>query len=123
MNMNSTIGSALMLGLLLAPVAHAEPPARVQIEVNFLLGYIEGSGCAFYRNGSWHDSKAAQEHIRDKYKYLAARNQINTTEEFIEKAATKSSFTGQAYEVRCNGGAPLPSNLWLRDELARLRTL
>ena len=76
----------------------------MQQEVNFLLGYIEGSGCAFYRNGTWHDSKAAQAHIRDKYKYLAARDRISTTEEFIEKAATESSFTGLAYEVRCNGG-------------------
>jgi len=116
------MATALMLGLLWAPVARAEPPARVQTEVNFLLGYIEGSGCAFYRNGTWHDSKSAQAHIRDKYKYLVARNLINTTEEFIEKAATESSFTGLAYEVRCNGGAALTSNQWLRDELARLRT-
>ena len=120
--MRSTMGWVLMLGLLLAPMARAEPPARVQQEVNFLLGYIEGSGCAFYRNGTWHDSKAAQAHIRDKYKYLAARDRISTTEEFIEKAATESSFTGLAYEVRCNGGTSLPSGKWLRDELARLRT-
>lgn len=116
------MAAALMSGLLLVPVARAEPPTSVQLEVSFLLGYIEGSGCTFYRNGSWHDSKAAQEHIRDKYKYLAARNLINTTEEFIEKAATESSFSGKAYEVRCNGGAPVPSKQWLRDELARLRT-
>ena len=58
-----------MLGLLLAPVvARAEPPINVPIEVNFLLGYIEGSGCEFYRNGTWYDSQAAQAHLRDKYK-------------------------------------------------------
>jgi hypothetical protein len=122
MNMRSAIGLALMVGLLLVPLARAEPPKSVQVEVSFLLGYIEGSGCLFYRNGSWHDSKAAQEHIRDKYKYLAARSLINTTEDFIEKAASESSFTGQAYEVKCSGGVPVTSNLWLRDELARLRT-
>ena len=120
--MRLTMASALILGLLWVPVARAEPSARVQMEVNFLLGYIEGSGCAFYRNGSWHDAKTAQAHIRDKYKYLAARNQINSAEEFIEKAATKSSLSGEAYEVRCNGGLPLTSNQWLRDELVRLRT-
>jgi hypothetical protein len=94
----------------------------VQIEVNFLLGYIEGSGCEFYRNGTWHDSKTAQAHLRDKYKYFVARNRINTTEDFIEMAATESSFSGQLYEVRCNGGAPVTSNQWLRNELARFRT-
>lgn len=116
------IAAALMLGLSWGPVAFAEPPTNVQIEINFLLGYVEGTGCDFYRNGTWHDSRAAQAHLRDKYKYLAARNKINSAEDFIEKAATESSFTSLAYKVRCNGGTPLPSNQWLREELARLRT-
>jgi cobalamin biosynthesis protein CobD/CbiB len=122
MNLRLTVGWVLMLGLSLVPVARAEPPTKVQIEVNFLLGYLEGSGCEFYRNGTWHDSKAAQTHLRDKYKYLVARNLINTTEEFIDRAATESSFSGQPYEVRCNGGATVTSNQWLRNELARIRT-
>ncbi len=121
MNIRLTMGSVLMLGLLLVPVARAEPPTNVQIEVNFLLGYLEGSGCEFYRNGTWHDSKAAQAHLRDKYKYLMTTNLINNTEDFIEKAATKSSFSGQPYKVRCNGDATVTSNQWLRDELARFR--
>lgn len=112
----------LMSGLLLAPLAHAEPPVNVQIGVNFLLGYIEGSGCEFYRNGTWHDSKAAQEHLRDKYKYYSGKNQINTIEDFIDKAATKSSFSGLAYQVRCNGGIPVPSSQYLRNEFARYST-
>ena len=103
-------------------VAHAEPPATVQAEVNFLLGYVEGSGCAFYRNGTWHNSKEGQAHLRDKYKWLAARNLINTTEDFIERAATESSFTGLAYKVKCNGGPTITSNQWLRDELIFIRT-
>jgi hypothetical protein len=111
-----------MLGLLSAPAARAAPPASVQIEVNFLLGYLEGSRCEFYRNGTWHDSKAAQAHLRDKYKYLVANNRVNTTEQFIERAASESSITGQPYQVRCNGGATATSSQWLRDELARLRT-
>ncbi len=120
--MRLTLGLVLLLGLLAAPAARAEPPIKVQMEVNFLLGYVEGSGCEFYRNGTWHDSKVAQAHIRDKYKYLLARDLINTTEEFIERAATESSFSGQPYEVRCAGGATVASSQWLRDELARFRT-
>ena len=111
-----------MLGLMVASVAHAEPPVNVQIEINFLLGYVEGSGCGFNRNGTWHDSKMAQTHLRDKYKWLAARNLINTTEDFIDRAATESSFTSQQYAVMCNGGAKLSSKQWLRDELARFRS-
>jgi len=121
MNMRLTMASVLMLGLLLVPVARSEAPTGVQIEVNFLLSYVEGSGCEFYRNGTWHDSKTAQGHLRDKYNYLVARDLIDSTEDFIEKAATKSSFTGQAYEARCHGGATVTSNEWLRRELARFR--
>jgi hypothetical protein len=121
-NKRSTLGPVLLLGLLLTPAARAEPPTGVQIEVNFLLGYVEGSRCEFYRNGTWHDSKAAQAHLRDKYKYLAAGNLINTTEQFIDRAATESSLSGQPYEVRCNGGAAVTTKQWLRDELARFRT-
>lgn len=110
------------LTLLFAPVLQAAPPpTNVQIEVNFLLGYIDGSSCEFYRNGTWHDSKSAQAHLRDKYNYLIATNQINTTEDFIEKAATQSSFSGLAYQVRCNGSLPVMSKQWLTDELVRFR--
>ena len=122
MSLRLTLGPVLMLGLLSAPVARAEPPMNVQIEVNFLLGYVEGSGCAFYRNGTWHDSRTAQAHLRDKYKYLVARNLVTTTEDFIDRAATKSSLSGRPYAVRCNGSAVVTSSQWLRDELARYRT-
>ena len=111
----------LMLALLLAPFAQAQPPENVQMEVNFLLGYIEDSRCEFNRNGTWQDSKTAQMHLRDKYNYLVARNLIQTTEDFIERAGTESSLSGQPYEVRCKGGATVTSKQWLYDELARFR--
>lgn len=122
MNMRLTTTAALVAGLLMAPLARAEPPLPVQIEANFLLGYLEGSACQFYRNGTWYDSKAAQAHLRVKYKYLAQRNQINTTEEFIEKAASESSLSGKPYQVKCNDGVAVSSSQWLHDELARFRT-
>jgi hypothetical protein len=121
LKITAAIRSLLLLGLLSAPVTHAEPPRNVEIEVNFLLGYIEGSGCAFYRNGTWYDSKTARAHLRDKYDYLTARSLIDTTEDFIERAATASSLSGQAYEVSCNGGAAVPSSQWLSTGLTHFR--
>jgi hypothetical protein len=115
------MGPLLMLGLLLVPVAHAELPINTQVEVDFLLGYIEGSTCEFYRNGTWHDSKAAYAHLRDKYRYLVARNLISSAEDFIEKAATQSSLSGQPYKVRCQDGATMTTNQWLHAELVRFR--
>ncbi len=115
--------SGLMLGLSLLPTASAETPAIAQIEINYLLGSIQGSGCEFYRNGTWYNSKRAEAHLRDKYEYLAARNLIDVTEDFIWKAATESSLSGRPYEVRCNGSEAVVSNLWLRAELAHYRVL
>jgi hypothetical protein len=123
MNFRLVTVSSLMLALSLLSAARADPSAIAQREINYLLGYIEGSGCEFYRNGSWYDSKRAEAHLRNKYEYLADRNLINFTEDFIEKAATKSSFSDRPYEIRCSGGEAVASNQWLRKELAHYRAL
>jgi len=112
---------ALLLGLVSALSVHAQAETDAQVEINFLLGYIGGSGCEFYRNGTWHDAQAAQAHLKDKYRYLIATGLVATAEDFIEKAATKSSFTGEPYQVRCNGGASATTQIWLRKELVRFR--
>jgi len=112
---------ALALQLLLLPVVRAASSTNTQTEVDFLLGYLAASGCEFYRNGTWHDSDAAQAHLRKKYIYLAARNMVTSAEDFIEKAGSQSSFSGEAYQVRCHGGASVTSRKWLNDELVHFR--
>src|ERR1700687_517435 len=121
MNTNLRAAWGVFLALMLVPAVRAVPPAIAQAEINYLLGFIERSDCAFYRNGSWYDSKKAQAHLRSKYDILALRNQIDTAEDFIEKVATKSSLSGQAYKVRCPGGVAVTTNHWLLDELTRYR--
>ena len=110
-----------MLGLSLIPAVRGEPPETAQNEINYLLGYIGGSACEFYRNGTWYDATRAQAHLRDKYDYLVKKDRINTAEDFIEKAATESSLSGRPYQVRCSGGGAVPTNEWLREVLARYR--
>ena len=112
---------ALALGLVIAPVARAEPPAIVQQEINYLIRYIGDSGCEFKRNGIWNNSKTAEAHVRGKYDYLVKLGRIDTTKDFIDKAATESSLSGQPYEIRCRGDLAMPSGLWLSDELTRYR--
>jgi hypothetical protein len=104
-----------------SPLARAEPPVKVQNEVNLLLGYIADSGCEFYRNGTWYNSHKAVSHLRDKYRYLSDNNLVSTTEQFIERGASESSFSGKPYQIRCNGGTPVNSQPWLREKLAELR--
>jgi hypothetical protein len=114
---------ALVVGLSVSSAALAEPSAITQREIEHLLGYIEESGCAFYRNGIRYESKTAQAHLRRKYEYLTALRVIDATEDFIAKAATKSSVSGQPYEVSCGGHVPTSSNQWLSDVLAQFRAI
>ena len=86
-----------------------------------MLLVIADSGCQFYRNGSWYDSKRAASHLRSKYDYLARHDQVVTTERFIEQAATASSVSGKPYLLRCGSSKAVPAADWLRDALAQYR--
>ena len=97
------------------------PSANTQAEIAYLLSYLETSRCEFYRNGSWHDSKAARAHLEKKKNYLLNRALIGSAEDFIEKAATASSVSGEKYQVRCRPNPPAPAGAWLRAELERFR--
>ena len=112
--------SALVAGM--AIVAQAAPGAAVRNEVLHLLGYVESSQCAFYRNGKWHDARAARRHLQRKYDYLAKRDLVRRAEDFLELAATRSSVSGEAYRVRCADKQLMMSSAWLDEELMRYRS-
>lgn len=109
------------LGLTVLAAVHAATPPTAQAEINYLLEFVESSGCEFYRNGTWYDSRKARTHLQSKYEILAAKDRIKTAEEFIEKAATRSNVSGLNYQVRCSGGKPSASAEWLRGALERYR--
>ena len=97
-----------------SPLYADEQAARMELEVQHLLDYIEQSDCTFIRNGITHQPGAARKHINRKYQHI--RNDIATTEDFIDHAASQSSITGTRYLVRC-GDATLYSADWLTQEL------
>ena len=83
-------------------------------EVQYLLGFVESSGCTFHRNGSDHDSADAADHLRLKYK--RGGKYVDTTEHFIDRLASESSWTGSKYTVTCDGQTQ-PSREWLHKAL------
>jgi hypothetical protein len=101
--------------------AQANPPPKAEIEIQYLLQYVETSGCAFYRNGAWYKGSQAKAHLLTKYNYLVARNLVSDAEDFIDKGASKSSLSGEPYKIRCGTGPEIESRKWFRDVLARYR--
>lgn len=54
--------------------------AGMQDEIQYLLQYVEISGCEFERNGTVYDSREARSHIERKYNYV--RKYVDNTEDF-----------------------------------------
>jgi hypothetical protein len=87
------------------------------------MSRLEASGCEFNRNGTWHTATDAKSHLLLKLKYLEDRGAVQTTEQFIELAASSSSTTGQPYLVKCGSSAAVPSAEWLQSQLQVLRSV
>ena len=94
---------------------------EAEAEIGHLLLYLERSNCKFFRNGRWHSGPEARAHLERKYRYLRSQDSITTTDEFIEQVATGSRMSSQGYQVKCDGAEQVPSAVWLRTELIRLR--
>lgn len=104
-----------------ASAGAAELSDTARHEVDELLARIARSGCEFYRGGSWYSAEKARAHLERKYRYLAVRNLLGSSEDFVAMAGTRSSMTNEPYAIRCSGGAPQPSAVWLTDELKAIR--
>ena len=90
-------------------------------EIEFLMSRLEASACSFKRNGTWHTSAEARAHLERKLDYLQRKGAVASAEQFIERAATRSSLSGQAYWVQCGGQTPQPGGEWLLGQLRLLR--
>jgi hypothetical protein len=106
----------------LAISAQAAEPAATKQEIAHLFGTLETSGCQFYRNGSWYVSKDASAHLQSKYKYLQDKDLVPSTEKFIERAATESSMSGKAYQIKCADNVAQPSAPWFQAALLKYRS-
>lgn len=120
-----TLPRSLVAALLATACAGAfagPTPAPVRAEIDALLGRIGASNCQFERNRSWHGADDARAHLLRKLAYIEKRPEtITRTEQFIEFAASKSSFSGRPYRVKCGNGEPVESRVWLGRELQALR--
>ena len=109
----------MVLALCFAGVSRADVPDAQVPEVEHLLAYLESSDCELVRNGRWHTGEEAVKHVRRKYEYY--RDDISSTEDFIELSASRSKMSGKPYQVHCPGQPTVNSQDWLLTELSAFR--
>ncbi len=103
------------------PLRAAEDAARELRIIEALITHLEGlEGAVFIRNGEEYDAARAASFVRAKWK--SKRNAIKTAVDFIEKAASISSTTGQPYLIRFADGRELKGRDYLFARLNELKT-
>ncbi len=113
------VSLALALSAAVVQAAPLSPAARA--EIDGLLVRFGASDCKFKRNGSWHSAAEAPAHLQRKLEYLLRNNAVASVEQFIERAGSRSSVSGQSYLVSCGGGPVVESSAWLMGALRALR--
>lgn len=110
----------VVLAVLAPPIdAQADVSEADSREVHHLLEYLRTSGCAMERNGKKHNSEDAYSHVKKKYDYF--RSRIQTSEDFIEYSASKSTMSSKYYLVYCEGQPAVRTRDWLLEELHNYR--
>ncbi|MDK6079335.1 DUF5329 domain-containing protein [Massilia varians] len=115
------LAASLLAALSLGAAAAPTPPA-VRAEIDALMAKMSTSNCQFERNGNWHSAPEARKHLLRKLDYIEKRREtLASAEQFIDVAASKSSFSGKPYRVKCGNAEPVNSQVWLNRELKALR--
>ena len=108
----------LAFALALPGTATAETETETEREVAYLLEFVAGSGCTFIRNGGDHDAVDAADHLRLKYR--RGKRYVGSAEQFIDRLATESSWSGDPYTVNCEGKTQTSAQ-WLHGALTEYR--
>ncbi|MFZ6798778.1 DUF5329 family protein [Undibacterium sp. Di24W] len=98
-----------------------QAPSATRGEIDMLFKQLQASGCQFNRNGTWYSGAEAQSHLTKKLEYFENKNMIKNTEDFITHAASVSSTSGKAYQVKCGNNPAMESKTWLLEQLKTIR--
>jgi hypothetical protein len=99
----SVLTMRFLLSLIFCVVAatvHADvTPASEAQRIEYLIGSVEQlSDAQFIRNGSAYDGQAAADHLRLKLRQSGGR--CHTADDFIRLCGSRSSVSGQPYQIR-----------------------
>lgn len=100
----------------MATIAGAESGNdNLENSINYLIDFVESSDCIFIRNGREHTAKDAVAHLQKKYQYF--KDEIQSPEDFIRLAASKSLISGKPYWIKTANGMKLKLKNWLLKAL------
>ena len=109
----------LSLVLIAGFIATVHAEADADTEIRALIQAVAESECEFNRNGSLHSAEAAAAHL--ELKYSRGKRYADSAEAFIERLASKSSWSGKPYQMICDGQTQ-PTGDWLTATLEDIRT-
>jgi hypothetical protein len=116
--MNRRLGLAL-LAALWAAAALAEPSATEQARIDKLITAVsQRSDISFVRNAKEYSGAQAADFLRGKLRWRI--DKVATVQDFIEQVGTRSTSSGELYQVRLADGRVLNSADFLRQELRRI---
>lgn len=108
MNNPKLLSIALAIFILLA--SGAAFPASMDEEIDFLLDTVADSDCTFTRNGKDHAAADARDHLQMKRKRGA--RYFDSSDEFIDKIASESSWSGKPYYIQCDNELRVTAKEW-----------
>lgn len=88
-------------------------------EINRLISSVGRNGCTFIRNGEKYRGREARDLLRTKRE--ANEQLISSTEDFIEKIASKSATSGEPYLIQCRDQEEKTVNAWFTSLLEQHR--
>lgn len=111
-------GLVIFVGVL-ALVSGLSEANDTEVEIQYLLNAIGESDCTFIRNGKPHEAGEAEDHL--EMKYGRGKRWVDSAEQFIERIASESSFSGNPYQIQCPDQPARPTGDWLTEQLETLR--
>lgn len=118
--------AASVVACLLASFVHADSPADQNVvdpkivdqEIDYLLQTVAKSDCIFIRNGKEYAPGDAKDHL--SMKRDRGKKYFSTSEEFVDRLASSSSWSGKPYQIRCGEEIHLAKD-WFMAVLTRYR--
>ena len=110
---------SLVAFLLIAASSVWAEEQTAAVEIDYLINAVSESGCNFMRNDKEHTSSEAADHLQMKAR--RGKRYYDTTEEFIDRIASKSSWSGKPYLIQCDDKPAVAASDWFTRALAEYR--